>query len=63
MKTMNIKKASILALTIWLIRVSAFFGSYYFLLTDNADEQANWFLNIVLIPAIITGIYFYNFFP
>lgn len=60
MNTLNIKKASISALIIWVIGVSAFVGSYYFPLMDNADEQANWFLTIVLIPAIVIGVYFYN---
>lgn len=60
MKTVNIKKASISALVIWGIGVSAFVGSYYFPLMDNADEQANWFLTIALIPAIVLGVYIYN---
>lgn len=43
MKTLNVKNASISALIIWVMGVSAFVGSYYLPLMDNADEQANWF--------------------
>jgi len=60
MRTVNIKRASFSALIIWVMGVSAFVGSFYFPLMDNADEQANWFLSIVLIPAILIGVYFYN---
>ncbi|TDK47979.1 DUF5367 family protein [Algoriphagus formosus] len=59
MKTLNIKKASISALIIWLIGVSAFIGSYLIPLMDNLDEQANWFLTLALIPAILIGVHFY----
>jgi len=60
MKTVNLKRASLSALIIWVTGVSAFVGSFYFPLMDNPDEQANWFLTLALIPAIITGVYFYN---
>lgn len=60
MKTVNLKRASLSALMIWVMGVSAFVGSYYMPLVDNADDQANWFLTIALIPAIILGVYFYD---
>ncbi len=60
MKNVHLKKASLSALIIWVLGVSAFVGSYYLPLMDNADEIANWFLTFALIPAIITGVYFYN---
>ena len=59
MKTVNLKRASLSALMIWVMGVSAFAGSYYVPLLDYASEQANWFLSIALIPAIILGVYLY----
>jgi hypothetical protein len=26
---------------------------------DNSDEQANWFLTVALIPAVLIGVYVY----
>ncbi|OEK06504.1 DUF5367 family protein [Roseivirga misakiensis] len=60
MQSINLKKASLSALIIWGIGVSAFVGSYNFTILNNANEQANLFLIIALIPAIIIGVYFYN---
>lgn len=60
MKTIDIKRASLSAIIVWSIGVSAFVGSYSFTLMTNPDEQANWFLTVALIPAIIAGVYFYN---
>ncbi|MFY0593543.1 DUF5367 family protein [Roseivirga sp.] len=60
MQSVHIKKASLSALIIWAMGVSAFVGSYNFSLMDNANEQANWFLTVALIPAIVIGVYFYN---
>jgi hypothetical protein len=59
MQTINLKRASIASLIIWILGVSAFVGSYYISLLDNADEQANWFLTVALIPAILIGVYVY----
>ena len=60
MHTVNFKKATFSALIIWVLGVSAFVGSYYLPIMDNADEQANWFLTFALIPAILIGVYLYN---
>jgi hypothetical protein len=59
MQTINLKRASIASLIIWILGVSAFVGSYYIPLMDNSDEQANWFLTVALIPAILFGVYTY----
>ncbi|GJM34544.1 MAG: hypothetical protein DHS20C18_35450 [Saprospiraceae bacterium] len=59
MQTINFKRASIASLIIWILGVTAFVGSYYIPLMDNADEQANWFLTVALIPAILIGVYVY----
>lgn len=59
MQTINLKRAGISALIIWILGVSAFVGSYYIPLMDNLDEQANWFLTVALVPAILIGVYVY----
>jgi hypothetical protein len=60
MQSINLKRASISALIIWILGVSAFVGSYYLPMMENLDEQANWFLTVALIPAIFMGVYFYH---
>ena len=59
MQTINLKRASISSLIIWILGVTAFVGSYYIPLMDNSDEQANWFLTVALIPAVLIGVYVY----
>ena len=59
MQTINLRRATIASFIIWILGVSAFVGSYYIPLMENLDEQANWFLTVALIPAILIGVYVY----
>ncbi|MEQ8910180.1 MAG: DUF5367 family protein [Vicingaceae bacterium] len=59
MKTINLRRASFASLIIWIIGVSAFVGSYFLPIMENPDEQANWFLTVALIPAILIGVNIY----
>jgi len=59
MRPINLKRAIISSLIIWILGVSAFVGSYYLPLMENPDEQANWFLTFALIPSILIGVYVY----
>ncbi|MCR9080779.1 MAG: DUF5367 family protein [Cyclobacteriaceae bacterium] len=59
MQAINIKQASISALVVWVIGVSAFIGSYFIPIMDNLDDQANWALTVALVPAVFMGVYIY----
>ncbi len=59
MKNINLKSAAISAIIIWTIGIIAFVASYFFPLIPDADQQANWVLSIVLIPAALIGAHIY----
>jgi hypothetical protein len=59
MKNIHFKSATISALIVYVIGVSAFVGSYFFPVMADADLQANWVLSIVLIPAATLGAHIY----
>jgi hypothetical protein len=60
MKALNLKRVVSSAFIVWVLGVSAFVGSYYLPIMEDAEVQANWVLTITLIPATILGAYFYN---
>jgi len=59
MKKPGIIRATISALIVWTIGVTAFVASYLIPLMDNPDVQANWVLVGTLIPATALGANFY----
>ncbi|EAR14844.1 hypothetical protein [Robiginitalea biformata] len=60
MKKMKFLRATISALIVWAIGVTAYVCSYMIPLMENPDTQANWVLTLALIPATALGAsYFY----
>jgi len=59
MKKLDIKRATLSAMMVWVLGVSAFVTSYFIPIMEDPDEQANWVLTLALIPATFLGAYFY----
>ena len=59
MKSLNIQRATLSALIVWTLGVTAFVISYFIPVMEDPDAQANWVLSIALIPATILGARFY----
>lgn len=56
---MNIKRAILSALIVWVLGVSAYTASFFFDLMENPELQANLVLTIALIPIVFFGARFY----
>lgn len=59
MKTLSISKATISAIIVWTLGVTAYAGSYFIPIMEDPDLQANWVLSIALIPATVLGAHLY----
>tara|TARA_R110002096_G_scaffold279497_1_gene473701 strand:+ start:202 stop:603 length:402 start_codon:yes stop_codon:yes gene_type:complete len=56
---MKTKRAILLGIAIWIIAVLFYSISYYVPLLENADEQANVVLFIVVMPLVWFGCLYY----
>ena len=56
---MNIKRAMLSAVIVWTLGVSVYVGSFFIVLMEDPDLQANLVLTLVVIPIAIFGAYFY----
>ncbi len=59
MKKLNVKRAAISSVMVYLVGIAAFVGSYYFPVLEDPHVQANWVLSLALIPAALLGAYCY----
>ena len=59
MKRLKFLRATISALIVWVIGVTAFVCSYMIPAMENPDIQANWVLVLTIIPATALGAGFY----
>lgn len=59
MKNLNIKHLIISSLTVYILGMLAFVGSYFVPIMDDADLQANMVLMIAIIPAAFLGAHLY----
>jgi hypothetical protein len=59
MITQQFLRATIAAMLVWIMGVTAFVLSYLVPLMENPDTQANWVLGLTLIPATALGAAFY----
>jgi len=59
MKNLNIKHLIISSLTVYILGILAFVGSYFVPFMEDADFQANMVLMIVVIPAAFLGAHLY----
>ncbi len=56
---MKLARATIIGLLIWIIGVNLYASSYYVQLLENAEQQANIWLSIVIIPLVWFGAKLY----
>lgn len=56
---MEIKRALIATVIVWILGVAAFIVSHFVKIMDNPELQANMVLILVLIPGVILGTKFY----
>ncbi len=56
---MKYTKALFIGILIWIIGVNLYAGSYYVPLLENAEQQANIWLSIVIVPVVWFGAKFY----
>ncbi len=56
---MEIKRAIISAVIIWVIGVTAYTLSYFVVIMDNSELQGNLVLIIALVPSALLGIKYY----
>lgn len=56
---MKTKRAILLGMAIWIIAVLFYSISFYVPIMDDAQEQANTVLFIVVMPLVWLGCYFY----
>ena len=56
---MNFKRVILSAIIVWAIGVSAFVSSYFVPVMEDLDQQANWVLSLVIIPAAFLGAHIY----
>ncbi len=59
MQNLNIKRATISAIIVWTLGVTAFVGSYLVPIMEDPEAQANWVLSLAIIPAAAFGAYLY----
>ncbi|MEQ8336194.1 MAG: DUF5367 family protein [Cyclobacteriaceae bacterium] len=55
MKNLNFKRAVLAAIMAWTLGVAAFVASYFVPVMDDADQQANMVLLVMIIPAAALG--------
>lgn len=56
---MKLARAISIGVLIWIIGVSLYASSYYVQLLENAEQQANIWLSIVIIPVVWLGAKLY----
>ena len=56
---MNIKRALLSAVIVWILGVSVYSGSFFFELMEDPELQANILLTLTVIPIAVFGAYFY----
>ncbi|WP_420387721.1 DUF5367 family protein [Roseivirga sp.] len=59
MKRLNMKRAALSAIIVWTLGVTAFVSSYYVVIWEDADAQANLVLSLALIPIIAFAAHIY----
>ena len=59
MKKLNLKHALLSSLIVYVIGITAYVGSYFIPLMEDASLQANLVLMIAIVPAVLLGAYFY----
>lgn len=59
MKSLNLKQVAISSLVVYIIGITAFVSSYFIEILENADQQANYVLMLVIIPAALIGAHLY----
>ncbi|MEQ8927393.1 MAG: DUF5367 family protein [Fulvivirga sp.] len=59
MKRLSLKQVAISSVVVYIIGITAFVGSYFVEILDNADQQANYVLMMVIIPAALIGAHLY----
>ncbi|NET33945.1 MAG: DUF5367 domain-containing protein [Cyanothece sp. SIO1E1] len=59
MKKLNVKRAAISALIIYVLGVSAFIASHFVPIMSDPEAQANLVLMIAITPAAIFGAFLY----
>ncbi|QSE98793.1 DUF5367 family protein [Fulvivirga lutea] len=59
MKSLNLKQVVISSLVVYIIGITAFVGSYFVEILENANQQANYVLMLAIIPAALIGAYLY----
>lgn len=62
---MDVKRAILSALIVWILGVSTYYVSYFFPLLEDANLQANIILTLALIPYAYLGakVYYRNAWP
>ncbi|MDF0705889.1 MAG: DUF5367 family protein [Bacteroidota bacterium] len=55
----QIKKATVSALIVWVLGVTAYVLSYFVPVLEDPEVQANWVLAITIIPATLLGAHLY----
>ncbi len=56
---MNIKRAILSAIIIWTLGVSVYIGSFFIVLMEDPEFQANLLLTLAVIPIAVFGANFY----
>ncbi len=59
MTNLNMKRALLSSLVVYIIGITAFVSSYFVTISDDADLQANYALMIVILPAALIGAHLY----
>jgi hypothetical protein len=59
MKSLKLKQVAISSVVVYIIGITAFVGSYFVTIMDNADQQANFVLMMTIIPAALIGAHIY----
>ncbi|HBH23527.1 MAG TPA: hypothetical protein DDY13_08895 [Cytophagales bacterium] len=59
MKSLKLKQVTISSVVVYIIGITAFVGSYFVTIMDNADQQANFVLMMTIIPAALIGAHIY----
>jgi len=55
MEKLKIRRASLSALIVWVLGITAYVGSYLVPVLADPETQANWVLALALIPATALG--------
>lgn len=56
---MNIKRAILAAVLVWVLGVSVYTASYLFSFLEDAELQANLMLTLAVIPGALLGAFIY----